>query len=540
MTTPDQTTQSNQATQANQPEHIVVVVEENHDADQIIGNPNAAYINKVLLANGLYYSNAHGTDHPSQPNYLELFAGANPGIPGINSPLQQHYPVGTENTPAGQNALSTGDNYNIGQPFSIANLGAALLAAGKTFTGYSEDLPSVGFTGQSASGPQGPNAYVEKHNPWAQFQGTGANQLPADTNQPLSAFPSNSDFSSLPTVSFVVPNQYNDMHNTVSAEGLPAVGTTGLDKNGQPVNGSTTIQNGDTWLANNLDAYRQWATTHNSLLVTVWDENDYDFTNANDIPMIVDGDPRLVQPGVNSSYVNHFDLLRTIEQAEGTQLSGLAASANGLATNANGTLVPDSTNEANFASSTTGIAADLLTRQVFTHGGPMTPLSPDANAITGSAKSDSFIAGPGAGNWTIDGGGGHDSLTIAADYSQSVVAPDQAGGFTVILDGSIIHATGIDRLKFLDGTMNFAGKHPGDFHPYSASDVTGDGAASGSGLGWMGNAAGQALLDMFANPATAQSGGGISPAVTTGAGASMASDLEAWLIAALPANHHGQ
>ncbi len=70
------------------PDHIVIVIEENHDQDQIVGNPNAPYINNTLIKDGLYYSNAHGTDHPSQPNYLELFAGANPGTQGVNSPLQ--------------------------------------------------------------------------------------------------------------------------------------------------------------------------------------------------------------------------------------------------------------------------------------------------------------------------------------------------------------------------------------------------------------------------------------------------------------------
>ena len=78
------------------PDHIVIVIEENHDKDQIVGNPNASYINNTLIKDGLYYSNAHGTDHPSQPNYLELFAGANPGVQGVNSPLQQHYPAGVD------------------------------------------------------------------------------------------------------------------------------------------------------------------------------------------------------------------------------------------------------------------------------------------------------------------------------------------------------------------------------------------------------------------------------------------------------------
>jgi hypothetical protein len=316
------------------PDHIVIVIEENHDQDQIVGDPNAPYINNTLIKDGLYYSNAHGTDHPSQPNYLELFAGANPGTQGVNSPLQQHFPAGIDPTsPAVQNALNHGDDYNTGQPFSIPNLGAELLAAGKSFAGYSEGLPSVGFTGMQANGINGNRAYVEKHNPWAQFEGSGPNQLPASTNQPLTTFQSISDFANLPTVSFVVPNEYNDMHDTVSKVGLYAVGNTGVDKFGNPVNGASTIQNGDTWLSNNIEAYRERATTHNSLLITVFDENDFDFTNANNIPLVIDGDPRLVQPGVNSSYVNHFDLLKTLESDYGLGLTGAAATAQGLPQN---------------------------------------------------------------------------------------------------------------------------------------------------------------------------------------------------------------
>jgi hypothetical protein len=123
------------------------------------------------------------------------------------------------------------------------------------------------------------------------------------------------------------------MHDTVSKVGLYAVGNTGVDKFGNPVNGDSTIQNGDTWLSNNIEAYREWATTHNSLLITVFDENDFDFSNGNNIPLVIDGDPRLVQPGVNSSYVNHFDLLKTVENYYGLDPTGKAATAQGLPQN---------------------------------------------------------------------------------------------------------------------------------------------------------------------------------------------------------------
>lgn len=382
-----------------QPDHIVIVVEENHDADQVIGNANAPYINETLLGNGLYYSNAHGTDHPSQPNYLEMFAGTNPGAQGVNSPLQQHYQPGNESTPAGQYALNHGDDYNTGQPFSAANLGAELLASGKTFAGYSEDLPTVGFTGEQADGINGNRSYVEKHNPWAQFQGTGPHELPADTNQPFTTFQNTTDFSKLPTVSFVVPNEYNDMHDTVSNTGLYADPTQGkdangdpLDMNGNPVNDDATIQNGDTWLSNNIEAYRDWATTHNSILITVWDENDYDFSNPNDIPMIINGDPRLVQSGVNDSYVNHFDLLKTLESTYGLDLTGAAVTADGLRTNAAGQLLAD---PASLHSGATGDDAA-------TPGGQVDALyNPDALGLGAHPEAQAHLLGQVDQGWHL-------------------------------------------------------------------------------------------------------------------------------------------
>ncbi len=321
------------------PDHVVVVIEENHDANQIVGSANAPYINKTLIKGGLYFANAHGTDHDSQPNYLELFSGANPGVQGINSPLQATWPNGVDDTNPAVVARENGsDDFNTAQPFSVPNLGAELIAKGKTFVGYSETLPSAGFTGVQFPLAPGRRNYVEKHNAWAQFQGTGANQIPAETNQPLTALPT--DFTKLPNVSFVVPNETNDMHDTVSVNGLGESTTgSGVDSKGAPVSDGTTIQNGDNWLKSNIEAYRKWATTHNSLLITVWDENDFDFTRDNNIPVIVDGDPKLVQKGVSNTYVNHFNTLRTIEDQYGLGHAGLSAVVNGFPTNSAGKLV---------------------------------------------------------------------------------------------------------------------------------------------------------------------------------------------------------
>ena len=63
------------------PSHVVVVIEENHSYDQIIGNADAPFINK-LAAEGALFTDAHAIRHPSQPNYLALFSGSTQGTTG--------------------------------------------------------------------------------------------------------------------------------------------------------------------------------------------------------------------------------------------------------------------------------------------------------------------------------------------------------------------------------------------------------------------------------------------------------------------------
>jgi uncharacterized repeat protein (TIGR01451 family) len=131
------------------PDHVVVVIEENHDYTQIIGQSDAPYINSLASA-GALMTNSTAIEHPSQPNYLDLFSGSNQGNQG-----------------------STGDaRPTNGIPYSTPNLGAELLAAGDTFVGYSESLPVAGFDGtgypNSTGGP--PNdEYARRHNPWSDF-----------------------------------------------------------------------------------------------------------------------------------------------------------------------------------------------------------------------------------------------------------------------------------------------------------------------------------------------------------------------------------
>ncbi len=241
--------------------HIVVVIEENHSASAIYGNGDAPYINQ-LAGQGATFTDAHGVAHPSEPNYLALFAGTTFGLTSDACP--QHY--------------------------SGANLASGLNAVGKSFIGYSENLPSMGFTGCSAGGNFFVADYARKHNPWVDFAA-----LPASINQPFSQFPS--DFTRLPAVAYVIPNQQNDMH-------------------------SGSVATGDQWLRTHLDAYARWAAQHDSLLLITWDEDDG--SAANQIPTIVVG--AHIRPGQYGELVTHYTVLRTIEALMGVLPSGSAAS----------------------------------------------------------------------------------------------------------------------------------------------------------------------------------------------------------------------
>ena len=69
-----------------------------------------------------------------------------------------------------------------------------------------------------------------------------------------------------------------------------------------------TIATADTWLQNNIDAYAQWAVTHHSLLMVVWDEDDS--SAANQIPGILYG--ANINPGNYSTNYNHYDILASL------------------------------------------------------------------------------------------------------------------------------------------------------------------------------------------------------------------------------------
>jgi hypothetical protein len=60
-------------------DHVIIVVEENKDYDQIIGSVAAPYLNK-LASEGASLARMFGEEHPSEGNYFWLFSGGNQGV----------------------------------------------------------------------------------------------------------------------------------------------------------------------------------------------------------------------------------------------------------------------------------------------------------------------------------------------------------------------------------------------------------------------------------------------------------------------------
>jgi hypothetical protein len=69
----------------------------------------------------------------------------------------------------------------------------------------------------------------------------------------------------------------------------------------------------DRWIQNNLDGYKQWCINNNSLLIVTYDEDD--FSSTNKIATVFYG--AHVAPATYAQTINHYNVLRTIEDANG-------------------------------------------------------------------------------------------------------------------------------------------------------------------------------------------------------------------------------
>src|SRR5262249_19710383 len=163
------------------------------------------------IQKGSVMTKSFAVTHPSQPNYLTLWAGSTLGVKDNACPP-------------------------LGSPFKAENLGHACEAAGLTWKAYVEDLPSAGSSTRVAGED------VRKHNPWTNF-----GNLNHTNERPFSEFATDIASGRLPDLAFVIPNDCNNTHDC-------------------------SVSTGDKWLADHVPAMLA-ALGPRGFLVLTWDED---------------------------------------------------------------------------------------------------------------------------------------------------------------------------------------------------------------------------------------------------------------------------
>jgi len=129
-------------------------------------------------------------------------------------------------------------------PVSNDNVVRDLIAAGKTWKSYAEDLPSVGYTGGDTGN------YAVRHNPLAYMTDVQNNSVQIKNLVPFTQFSADLPTANLPEYSFIVPNLCNDAHDC-------------------------PLATADAWLKTNIDAVIQSPVFQkDGLLIIVFDEAD--------------------------------------------------------------------------------------------------------------------------------------------------------------------------------------------------------------------------------------------------------------------------
>ena len=253
------------------PSHLIVVIEENHSFEQIIGSPAAPFLNH-LAAHGTLLTNYHAVTHPSLPNYMALLSGRIGRIRGDCRAC----------TMAG--------------PTLVDQLEADHIS----WAAYLEGLPRP-CSKVSQAGP-----YTEAIDPFMHAARVRDNPARCDRILPFAQFHADLAARRLSTVIFVVPSLRDDMH-------------------------SGPVRFADAWLhhlVGALEAAPVWR--QDTRLVVTFDESQgHDVRwccgglgRGGRIPTIVAGPE--VAPGRDRTPYTHYSLLRSIEAAYGVGFLGHA------------------------------------------------------------------------------------------------------------------------------------------------------------------------------------------------------------------------
>lgn len=248
---------------------VFVIVMENHDWADIVGNTNAPYINNTLLPAAAHCEQYYNppASHPSLRNYLWMEAGTDFGITANGPPAYYHQ--STTN-----------------------HLSAQLQAAGISWKSYQEDIDG------STVALNDVNGYAVRHNPVVYFDdvtGTNNPNWPYGIAhvRPYSELAGDLVNNTVARYNFITPNLCDDGHNFCP-----------------PFN--NLAAQADAWLATEIPKIiASPAYSNNGAIFITWDEGVGD-----DGPIGLIALSPLVRKGGYSSAIHytHSSLLRTLQE----------------------------------------------------------------------------------------------------------------------------------------------------------------------------------------------------------------------------------
>lgn len=158
--------------------HVFLIVLENHEYDEVAGNPAAPFLNR-LAARGALATSYFAIAHPSLPNYLALLGGSTFGIAEDCSSCE-----------------ASGDN-----------LALQLSRAGISWRAYMGGLPSPCFGG-GASG-----TYAKRHDPFMYFPSIARDPGRCGRIVPQTRLDADLRRRTLPAFAWLSPDLCDDGHD---------------------------------------------------------------------------------------------------------------------------------------------------------------------------------------------------------------------------------------------------------------------------------------------------------------------------------------
>jgi len=248
--------------------HVFIVTEENHDYSDVLDSAGMPYLDSLAGQYGLatqYFANTH----PSIGNYFVLGTGQ---------------------------IITNDDSYST--IVTVDNVVRRLLAAGKTWKSYAEDIPSVGYIGADVGG------YARKHNTFALLSDVANDSTQRQNLVPFTQFAADLVNGTLPDYSNIVPNLCNDAHDC-------------------------PLATADTWLRTNIAPLLASATfQQDGLLIITFDEAGSDNTHGGGRIAWVVVSPKAKRGYQSTMLYQHQSTLRLTLEALGiTQFPGTARAA---------------------------------------------------------------------------------------------------------------------------------------------------------------------------------------------------------------------